>query len=41
MSAIVKMYVDLITAPGSTFTIDRVPTRWRAAVQEELDKLNP
>ena len=39
MSKIVRMYVDLITAPGSTFTIDNVPTKWREAVREALENL--
>lgn len=39
MNRIVQMYVDLITAVGSTFTIDDVPTRWREAVREALENL--
>ncbi len=40
MSKIVQMYVDLITAPGSTYTLEQVPTRWREAVREALENLN-
>ena len=36
MSAIIRMYVELITAPESTWTIDRVPARWREQVREAL-----
>lgn len=32
----VKLYADLIEA--GLRTIDQVPVKWRAAVQEELDR---
>ena len=32
----VKIYYDLIIKPGSTFTIDMVPERWREAVRQML-----
>lgn len=32
----VKIYYDLIIRPGSTFTIDMVPERWREAVRQML-----
>ena len=32
----VKIYYDLIIRPGSTFTIDMVPVRWREAVRQML-----
>ena len=32
-----KIYYRKIMAPGSTFTIDDVPERWRAAVQALID----
>lgn len=34
----VKLYADLIEA--GLKTINDVPSRWRAAVQEELDRRN-
>lgn len=33
-----KVYYRKIKAPGSTFTIDDVPGRWKAAVQALLDE---
>lgn len=35
-----KIYYRKIKAPGSTFTIDDVPERWRAAVQALIDADN-
>ena len=32
----VKVYADLIE--NDLWTLDRVPTKWRAAVEEELKK---
>lgn len=32
----VKIYYDLIIRPGSTFTIDMVPERWKEAVRQML-----
>ena len=32
----VKIYFDLIIRPGSTFTIDMVPERWREKVRKML-----
>ena len=35
-----KIYYRKIMTPGSTFTIDDVPERWRAAVQALIDADN-
>lgn len=32
----VKLYYNLVTNPKSGFTIDMVPTKWRAEVQKLL-----
>lgn len=38
MTAIVKLYVQKIQ--NGELTIDKVPPRWRAEVERELEKLN-
>lgn len=33
-----KIYYDLITTEGSSWTLDMVPERWREEVKAMLDK---